>query len=89
MHFGGRQWNIGVPNGTYSVFILGGDEAHPNATYNVAVEGVAALVGSTNAAHPFIGKTLQVTVTDNTITVAPLAGNVNQSLNAIQIVQVS
>ena len=61
------------------------DEKHPNATGNVAV-GVAALVGKTDAAHPFLGKTLKVTVTDNTITVAPLAGNVNQSLNVIQIV---
>jgi hypothetical protein len=83
---GGRKWEIGVPNGTYSVFLLGGDLDSPNGTYNVAVEGVPTLVGKTDAQHPWIGKTVQVTVTDNTITVAPLSGNVNQKMSFIQIV---
>jgi hypothetical protein len=83
---GGRKWEIAVPNGTYSVFLLGGDLNDPVGTYNVAVENVPTLVGKTTAKSPWIGKTVQVTVTDNTLTVAPLAGNVNQKLSFIQIV---
>jgi glucose/arabinose dehydrogenase len=83
---GGRKWDIAVPNGTYSVFLLGGDLNDPNGTYNVAVEGVPTLVGTTTAKSPWIGKTVQVTVADNTLSVYPLAGNVNQKLSFIQIV---
>ncbi len=83
---GGRKWEIAVPNGTYSVFLLGGDLNDPNGTYNVAVENVPTLVGTTTAKNPWIGKTVQVTVSDNTLTVAPLSGNVNQKLSFIQIV---
>ncbi|HYO08061.1 MAG TPA: hypothetical protein VER17_03750, partial [Tepidisphaeraceae bacterium] len=82
---GGRKWDIAVPNGTYSVFLLGGDLDDPNGTYNVAVEGVPTLVGTTSVKSPWIGKTVQVTVADNTLSVAPLAGNVNQKLSFIQI----
>jgi glucose/arabinose dehydrogenase len=84
--FGGRKWDMAVPNGTYSVFILGGDLNDPNGTYNVAVEGVPALVGNTTAKSPWIGKTVQVTVTDNTLSITPLTGNVNQKLSFVQIV---
>src|SRR5204862_1117910 len=83
---GGRIWNFAVTNGNYSVFLLGGDLNDPNGTYTVAVEDVPTLVGTTNAKHPWLGKTVQVTVTDNTLTVTPLAGNFNQRLSFIQIV---
>jgi hypothetical protein len=83
---GGRKWDIAVPNGTYSVFLLGGDLNDPVGTFNVAVENVPTLVGNTTAKNPWIGKTVQVTVTDNTLSVTPLAGNVNQKLSFIQIV---
>jgi glucose/arabinose dehydrogenase len=83
---GGRKWDMAVPNGTYSVFILGGDLNDPVGTYNVAVEGVPALVGKTNSVSPWIGKTVQVTVVDNTLSVVPLAGNKNWKLSFIQIV---
>jgi hypothetical protein len=33
------------------------------------VEGVPALVGNTDAAHAWIGKSLSVTVTDNTLSI--------------------
>ncbi len=83
---GGRSWSIAVPNGNYSVFLLGGDLDDPVGTYNVAVEGVPTLVGNTDAKNPWIGKTVQVTVTDNTLTVTPLAGNLNEKFSFIQIV---
>ncbi|MEO6435088.1 MAG: hypothetical protein ABIP55_04920, partial [Tepidisphaeraceae bacterium] len=83
---GGRRWDIAVPNGSYSVFLLGGDLNDPNGTYNVAVEGVPALVGRTNAQNPWLGRTVQVTVADNTLSVTPLAGNVNHKFSFIQII---
>lgn len=83
---GGRKWEIAVPNGTYSVFLLGGDPNDPVGTYNVGVENVPTLVGQTNAQSPWIGKTVQVTVSDNTLTVAPLPGSVNHKISFIQIV---
>ncbi|MEA2710872.1 MAG: large repetitive protein [Phycisphaerales bacterium] len=82
---GGRKWDIAVPNGSYSVHLMGGDLGQAG-TYNVAVEGVATLVGKTTAANPWIGKTVQVNVTDNTLSVTPLAGNINHKLAFIQIV---
>jgi hypothetical protein len=86
---GGRHWNIAVPNGTYSVHLMGGDISDPEGFYNIAVEGVATLVGQTNAANPWIGKTVQVAVTDNTLTISPLAGSGNHKLAFVQIVQTS
>ena len=82
---GGRKWDMAVPNGTYSVHLMGGDLGQAG-TYNIAVEGVPTLVGQTTAANPWIGKTVQVTVTDNTLSVVPLAGNVNHKLAFIQII---
>jgi len=82
---GSRTWELGVPNGTYSVFLLGGDPTDVG-TYNVAVEGVPTLVGQTTSSNPFLGKTVQVTVSDNTLTVAPLAGSFNHKLAFIQVV---
>ena len=84
---GGRHWDMAVPNGTYAVFLMGGDLADPVGTYNIAVEGVPALVGNTTAKSPWIGKSLSVTVTDNTLSIVPLAGNTNHKLAFVQIVQ--
>lgn len=81
---GGRKWDIAVPNGSYNVFLMGGDLGAAGS-YNVAVEGVPALVGNTTAASPWIGKSLIVNVTDNTLSVTPLAGSVNHKLAFIQI----
>jgi hypothetical protein len=80
---------MAVPNGTYSVHLMGGDLANPNGTYNVAVEGVPTLVGTTNAQNPWLGRTVQVSVFDNRLTVQMLAGNVDHELAFIAIVQTS
>jgi glucose/arabinose dehydrogenase len=85
---GGRHWSIAVPNGTYSVHLMGGDLGVAGR-YNVAVEGVPTLVGETTAASPWIGKTIQVAVADNTLTITPLAGNTNHRLAFVQILQTS
>jgi glucose/arabinose dehydrogenase len=82
---GSRTWDLAVPNGTYSVFLLGGDPTD-TGTYNIAVEGVPTLVGTTTTSNPFLGKTVQVTVTDNTLSVSPLAGSFNHKLAFIQVV---
>src|SRR4029079_10762081 len=84
---GGRKWDMGVPNGTYAVFLMGGDLADPVGKYNIEVEGVPALVGNTDAAHPWIGKSLSVTVADNTLSITPGPGSVNHKLAFVQIVQ--
>ena len=88
MQPGGRHWNIAVPNGNYAVFLMGGDTGVAGH-YNIAVEGVPTLVGDTTAASPWIGKSVIVPVTDNTLSITPLAGNTNHRLAFVQIAQMS
>ena len=85
---GGRHWSIAVPNGTYAVHLMGG-ELGVAGRYNVAVEDVPTLVGETTAASPWLGKSVTVTVVDNTLTITPLRGNTNHRLAFVQISQLS
>jgi hypothetical protein len=82
---GTNRWDIAVKNGTYSVFILAGDPSDISGNYGINVEGVAAITGSPTAANRWLGKTLTVTVTDNTLTLTTTPGSTGNKINLLQI----
>ena len=51
----------------------------------VAIEGILSVSGLPSASHPWLAKTVQVTVTDNTLTLTTSPGSTNNKINLIQI----
>ena len=61
-------WEIAVPNGTYLVRAVAGDPEYFESTYQIAVEGVLAVSGTSSSASRWIEGTATVTVSDGRIT---------------------
>jgi hypothetical protein len=87
--YGTRTWEIGVPNGTYSVKLVAGDPAFFDSVYKINVEGVLAVNGTPTSGNRFITGTKVVTVSDGKLTVSNAAGAVNNKINYIEIAPVT
>jgi hypothetical protein len=79
-------WEIAVPNGRYTVHLVGGDPGFTDSTYRVNVEGTLVLTGTPTVAQPWIEGTAQVDVTDGRLTVTNAAGSSNNKLNYLDVI---
>jgi probable HAF family extracellular repeat protein len=80
------RWEIAVPNGRYTVHLVGGDPGYTDSTYRVSVEGTIVLDGSPTLAQPWLEGTAQVDVTDGRLSVTNAAGSSNDKLNYLDII---
>jgi hypothetical protein len=67
-------WEIAVPNGTYLVRAVAGDPTYFDITYQIAVEGVLTVSGTSNSAARWVEGTETVTVSDGRITIRSAPG---------------
>ena len=82
-----KNWEIAVPNGTYSVRIVLGDPSAFDSYYKMAIEGVVAVDGAPAANAPWRQGTSIVTVSDGRITLSNPAGAYNNKLCFVDIDQ--
>jgi hypothetical protein len=77
---GTGSWEIAVPNGTYNMFIVGGDPGYLDSTQSYLVEGVAVTdptpypPGNTTGNRFDEYYVTNITVADGRLTIAPPAG---------------
>src|SRR5688572_4865255 len=61
--YGTRTWEIAVPNGNYTVHVVGGDPSAADSTLGINVEGALAVSGRTTSTQRWVEGTVTVTVT--------------------------
>ncbi|MGH7176842.1 MAG: LamG-like jellyroll fold domain-containing protein [Tepidisphaeraceae bacterium] len=79
-------WEIGLPNGSYTVHAVCGDSDHIDSVFRLLVEGVTTVSGTPTAAVHWLEGTSNVTVTDGRLTVRSGAGASNNKICFIDIV---
>jgi lysophospholipase L1-like esterase len=83
------RWEISVPNGTYSVHIVGGDPKRTGEVVSIAAEGTRVARGTTTSTQRWIEGTRTITVADGRLTVASSTGKgLGHKLNFIDIVRI-
>ena len=86
---GSRTWQIAVPNGTYSVFVVAGDATAYDSVFRINVEGILTVSGTPNSSTRWLSGTRTVTVTDGRLTVSNGTGSRNNKICFIDIAPVS
>jgi hypothetical protein len=86
---GSRTWEIGVPNGTYRVFLVSGDADHIDSVYRVNAEGVLTVSGTPTSSKRWISGSNTVSVTDGRLTVSNGSGSSNNKICFIDITAVT
>jgi len=84
----GSTWEIAVPNGSYSVFIVAGDAGNFDSVYRINAEGALTVSGTPTTSTRWISGTRTVTVTDGRLTIGNGTGAVNNKICFIEITQV-
>jgi hypothetical protein len=85
---GGSIWEIAVPNGTYSVFLVAGDPTRMNSTYRYDLENLLSLSGTPTAQNRWISASNLVSISDGRLTVSNGSGANNNKLCFIDIAPV-
>jgi hypothetical protein len=85
---GGSIWEIAVPNGTYSAFLVAGDPTRMNSTYRYDVESSLNLSGTPTAQNRWISASNVVSISDGRLTVSNGSGANNNKLCFIDIAPV-
>jgi hypothetical protein len=67
-------WEIAVPNGAYSVRLVAGDPSYFDITYELSVEGVLTVNGTSSAASRWVEGTSMVTVSNGRLTIRNATG---------------
>lgn len=83
--YGNRTWELAVPNGQYSVKIVGGDAGYYGSTIRYAAEGVLVVSGANTSGNPFVEGTQVVTVADGKLTITNASGASNNKICFIDI----
>ncbi len=86
---GGRAWEIAVPNGAYTVFVVAGDADYSDSVFRISVEGVLTVSGSPTSSARWVSGTRTVTVSDGRLTVGNGSGASNNKICFIDIAAVS
>lgn len=81
----GAKWEIAVPNGQYSVYLVSGDLGQINERMGINVEGTTAISGITRKAKPFIEGQALVTVSDGRLTIEGAPWVTSNKLNYLAI----
>jgi len=82
---GARTWEIAVPNGTYTVFVVAGDADHFDSVFRINVEGQLTVSGTPTTSTRWISGTRSVTVSDGRLTVSNGTGASNNKICFIDI----
>ena len=85
----GSEWDISVPNGTYSVYVVAGDPTHSNQRMALGVEGQVAVAGFTRKAKPYLEGGVSAVVKDGKLTVYSMGSAGQDKINYIGITQTS
>ncbi len=80
-----RTWEIGIPNGTYSVHLVAGDPSYTDSVYKLKVESTTILSGTPSSSRHWIEATANVTVSDGKLTVSNASGAKNNKICFIDI----
>lgn len=86
--YGNRTWELAVPNGTYSVYVVAGDPQYFDSVYKFNVEGQLTVNGTPSSGNRFISGTKTVTVSDGRLTISNAVGAVNNKLAFIEVTPV-
>ena len=78
-------WEIAVPNGSYVVRAVAGDPTYFDITYQLAVEGVLTVSGTSNSASRWVEGTATVTVSDGRITIRSAPGATANKICFVEI----
>jgi glucose/arabinose dehydrogenase len=78
-------WELGVPNGTYTVRIVAGDPSSHNSVYRVAAEGLLVVDGTPSATSRWVEGTRTVTVADGRLTITSASGASNNKLCFLEV----
>jgi N-acetylneuraminic acid mutarotase len=83
--YGSRTWEVAVPNGSYSVRIVGGDPKYTDSTIRLAAENVIVADGKLSSSQHFIEGVKTVNVTDGKLTISNASGAINNKLCFVQV----
>ncbi len=78
-------WEIGVPNGTYSVRIVSGDASNFDSVFRLNAEGTLAVSGTPTSATRWIEGTVSVVVSDGRLTISNGSGASNNKICFVEI----
>jgi len=67
-------WEIALSNGSYAVRVVAGDASYWDIPYQIAVEGVLTVSGTSNSASRWVEGSSTVTVSDGRLTIRSAAG---------------
>jgi N-acetylneuraminic acid mutarotase len=73
LRMNGATWEIAVPHGNYSVFIVAGDPAQTGTRVGIEVEGTLAIAAVTKPRRAYLEGCAAVHVTDGKLTIRSLA----------------
>lgn len=84
----GSTWELALPSGTYSVFLVAGDASATDSVYRINIEGALAVSGTPTTATRWFSGTRTATVTDGRLTISNGTGAVNNKICFIEVTQV-
>ncbi|HAT09221.1 MAG TPA: hypothetical protein DCS97_01180, partial [Planctomycetes bacterium] len=79
----GQGWSLAVPNGTYEVHLVCGDPSYTDTVNTIAIEGSVST--DPDGQDNFDEYTVQVTVSDGRLNIAPGTGAINAKLSFIEV----
>ncbi len=83
---GNYSWEIGLPNGTYTVKIVAGDpDNYSGHTYVYDAEGTNVVSGTPTSGNRFISGTASISVSDGRLTITNGTGAQNNKIAFIEI----
>jgi hypothetical protein len=80
----GRVWEIAVPNGIYTVYLVGGESDNFDQILKTDVEGVLTVDGAATSEQRFFDAVATVTVSDGKLTVSNAIGASNNKVAFIE-----
>lgn len=83
--YGARTWEIGVPNGLYTVRLVAGDAAYIDSVYKFNAESTLVVSGTPTTTTRFIEGTKTVSVSDGRLTISNASGAVNNKIAFVEI----
>lgn len=86
---GARSWEIGVPNGSYTIFLVAGDADHIDSVFRINVEGILTLSGTPTSSTHWLSAARTVTVNDGRLTISNGTGASNNKICFVDITAVS
>jgi glucose/arabinose dehydrogenase len=78
-------WEVGLPNGTYTVRLVAGDPSYFDSVYRIAAEGVLIVNGTPTTSARWVEGTATITVSDGRLTLTSASGSSNNKVCFIEI----